>query len=157
LLPAPTRGICSLIRREKLSSPAQTSQCKSYKVVLNALNSRWMNHLMRRPHTRGILQTWTDKSSDKSHIQRLVRVRVTELPWNSLYKSQHSSWFQHNRLNMWLTKVILLSTSTPRSLITSTRSRSLSPMTYWNITGLDPRENEMDLHFAAFKSYLFFY
>jgi hypothetical protein len=47
--PPPTRGICSHKERERLSSPAQTSQCNSYKVVLNELNPRRMNLLMRRP------------------------------------------------------------------------------------------------------------
>jgi hypothetical protein len=49
--------------------------------VLNALNSH-----------RSILQIWPDKS----HIQRLV----SKLPWNSLYKSQYSSWFRQNWLNV---------------------------------------------------------
>jgi hypothetical protein len=53
--PAPTSA---LIRRHRLSSSTQTSQCKSYKVVLNVLNPRRMNLLMRRPHARCILQTW---------------------------------------------------------------------------------------------------
>jgi hypothetical protein len=35
-----------------MSSPTQTTYCKSYKVVLNALNLRRMNLLMRRPHAR---------------------------------------------------------------------------------------------------------
>jgi hypothetical protein len=33
-----------------MSSPTQTSYCKSYKVVLNALNPRRMSLLMRRQH-----------------------------------------------------------------------------------------------------------
>jgi hypothetical protein len=54
--PAPTMA-SALIRRQRLSSPTQTSQCKSYKVVLYALNPCRMTLLMRRPNARCILHT----------------------------------------------------------------------------------------------------
>jgi hypothetical protein len=116
--------------------------------MLNTLNHRRMNLLMRQTHARCILQTWPGKS----YIQRLVRVRVIELPLNSLYKSQNSSRL---RLNVISKSYPVFGEYIKVIKITSTCSRSLSPMTYWNITGFDPRGNEMDLHLPALKSYFF--